>query len=206
MLLERNILWRSSTYFDMSKVQLILVLTSLIALTSQFLAIDVDWVRCAKTRRSTYGYSIFLEGNLVSWSVKKQPTVARSSCESEYRALTNGAFELVWLTNLLRELKAHPKSQPILLCDNKKHYSRVKTQPLINAPNILIMIVILFGSLYLQASYLHSSFHLTFSLRTSSPRAPLVLLLNFYCPSFALSFILRNACGVLRLIRVDSSD
>lgn len=32
---------------------------------------DADWARCVETRRSTYGYSIFLGGNLVSWSAKK---------------------------------------------------------------------------------------------------------------------------------------
>ncbi|GJU76881.1 retrovirus-related pol polyprotein from transposon RE1 [Tanacetum coccineum] len=56
---------------------------------------DADWARCIKTRRSNYGYSIFLGGNLVSWSAKKQPTVSRSSCESEYRALVNTASEIV---------------------------------------------------------------------------------------------------------------
>lgn len=54
---------------------------------------DADWARCVDTRWSTYGYSIFLGGNLVSWSAKKQPTVARSS--SEYRALVNMAAELM---------------------------------------------------------------------------------------------------------------
>ncbi|GJV61904.1 retrovirus-related pol polyprotein from transposon TNT 1-94 [Tanacetum coccineum] len=32
---------------------------------------DADWARCIETRRSTYGYSIFRGGNLVSWSAKK---------------------------------------------------------------------------------------------------------------------------------------
>ncbi|XP_022019453.1 uncharacterized mitochondrial protein AtMg00810-like [Helianthus annuus] len=80
---------------------------------------DADWARCIDIGRSTYGYSIFLGGNLVSWSAKKQPTVARSSCESEYRAMANTAAEIVWLTHLLRELHALPPDRPTLLCDNK---------------------------------------------------------------------------------------
>ncbi|KAJ0860826.1 putative RNA-directed DNA polymerase [Helianthus annuus] len=80
---------------------------------------DADWARCIDTRRSTYGYCIYLGGNLVSWSEKKQPTVSQSSCESEYRAMANTAAEIIWLTNLLRELKALPPGRPTLLCDNK---------------------------------------------------------------------------------------
>ncbi|GJV67031.1 retrovirus-related pol polyprotein from transposon RE1 [Tanacetum coccineum] len=80
---------------------------------------DADWARCLDTSRSTYGYSIFLGGNLVSWSAKKQPTVSRSSCESEYRAMTNTAAEIIWLTHLLRKLHALPHDRLTLLCDNK---------------------------------------------------------------------------------------
>ncbi|XP_071704681.1 uncharacterized mitochondrial protein AtMg00810-like [Rutidosis leptorrhynchoides] len=80
---------------------------------------DTDWARCIETRRSTYGYSIFLGGNLVSWSAKKQPTVARSSCESEYRALANTGAEIIWIMHLLRELHVLPPDRPTILCDNK---------------------------------------------------------------------------------------
>ncbi|XP_035844040.1 uncharacterized mitochondrial protein AtMg00810-like [Helianthus annuus] len=80
---------------------------------------DADWARCIDTRRSTYGYCIYLGGNLVSWSAKKQPTVSRSSCESEYRAMANTASEIIWVTHLLRELHALPPGSPTLFCDNK---------------------------------------------------------------------------------------
>ncbi|XP_042035270.1 uncharacterized mitochondrial protein AtMg00810-like [Salvia splendens] len=79
---------------------------------------DADWARCVETRRSTYGYSIFLGGNLVSWSAKKQPTVSRSSCESEYRALANTASEMVCALQLLRELQVQLSSCPTLYSDN----------------------------------------------------------------------------------------
>ncbi|GAA0154191.1 hypothetical protein LIER_37820 [Lithospermum erythrorhizon] len=40
----------------------------------------------------------------MSWKSKKQTVVARSSAESEYRAMAHTTFELVWLKQLLGEL------------------------------------------------------------------------------------------------------
>ncbi|XP_022023924.1 uncharacterized mitochondrial protein AtMg00810-like [Helianthus annuus] len=80
---------------------------------------NADWARCIETKRSTYGYSIYLGGNLVSWSAKKQPTVSRSSCESEYHAIANTTAKIIWLTHLLQELRALPMARPTLLCDKK---------------------------------------------------------------------------------------
>jgi hypothetical protein len=54
---------------------------------------DVDWARCPDTRRPTSGYVVFLGENLVSQSSKRQPTVPRSSAETEYRAVANGVVE-----------------------------------------------------------------------------------------------------------------
>ncbi|XP_068666624.1 uncharacterized mitochondrial protein AtMg00810-like [Aristolochia californica] len=80
---------------------------------------DADCANCPDTRHSTSGYSIYLGDNLVSWSAKKQPTVSRSSCEFEYRALALTTAELLWLTYLLRVLKVSIPKRPFLLCDNK---------------------------------------------------------------------------------------
>ncbi|KAI5352788.1 hypothetical protein L3X38_005680 [Prunus dulcis] len=79
---------------------------------------DADWAGCPDTTRSTSSYCIFLGLNLISWSAKKQPTVSRSSAESEYRSLAGVSAETVCISNLLHELHV-PVSRPITLyCDN----------------------------------------------------------------------------------------
>nr|KAJ0224458.1 hypothetical protein LSAT_V11C100013840 [Lactuca sativa] len=79
---------------------------------------DSDWVGCPVDRRSTGGFAIYLGSNLVSWTVRKQKTVSRSSTESEYKALVDTAAELIWLKAFLRELGISVTSPPILWCDN----------------------------------------------------------------------------------------
>jgi hypothetical protein len=41
----------------------------------------------------------------VSWSLRKQPTISRSSTEAEFKALANATTKIIWVQTLLEELK-----------------------------------------------------------------------------------------------------
>ncbi|PKU88096.1 Retrovirus-related Pol polyprotein from transposon TNT 1-94 [Dendrobium catenatum] len=80
--------------------------------------LDADWAGDPESRKSTSGFCLFLGDTLVSWTVKKQQTVARSSTESEYRALAALTADVIWIQKLLTELGV-PQSQPTnIYCDN----------------------------------------------------------------------------------------
>ena len=53
------------------------------------------------------------------WKSKKQNVIARSSAESKYRAMATTTCELVWLKQLLGELKFGKIDQMELVCDNQ---------------------------------------------------------------------------------------
>ena len=65
---------------------------------------DSDWAGDQGTRRSTTGVLFTLYGGPVSWRSKLQPTVALSSVEAEYMALSNAVSEGLWLRQLLADL------------------------------------------------------------------------------------------------------
>lgn len=49
---------------------------------------DADWAASVDDRKSTTGYVFTAQGGAISWCSKRQPTVALSSCEAEYIALS----------------------------------------------------------------------------------------------------------------------
>src|SRR5438477_7855715 len=65
---------------------------------------DANWAGDMDTRRSTTGYVVMLNNGAIAWKSQRQPTVALSTMEAEYMALTEATKELKWVRQLLAEL------------------------------------------------------------------------------------------------------
>lgn len=65
---------------------------------------DSDWASDPTDRRSTTGYIFKLSGGAISWSSKKQQTIALSTAEAEYMAMSATTQEAIWLNSLHDEI------------------------------------------------------------------------------------------------------
>ena len=79
---------------------------------------DSDWAGDLDTRRSTSGYMFKIGGATISWCSKRQLTVARSSTEAEYVALSAAAQECIWLRRLLTDFMLGDDKPTTLYEDN----------------------------------------------------------------------------------------
>ena len=96
---------------------------------------DADWAGDPDSRLSTSGYVFRIGDATVSWSCKKQRTVARSSTEAEYVSLSFATQEAVWLRRLLQSI-GFGETQPTVMFEdnngaidltkNAKHHNRTK--------------------------------------------------------------------------------
>src|SRR5271154_6302317 len=95
---------------------------------------DANWGG-EEGRESVSGFVGTLAGGAVTYSSKKQPTVALSSTESEYMALLHALKELIWLLRFLREIGYNIDDQNLIYCDNQsaialahnpQHHARTK--------------------------------------------------------------------------------
>lgn len=61
---------------------------------------------------------MFLGSNCIHWHAKKQPVVARSSAEADYRSIAVAASEIARIVSLLSNVHIFLKHAPTLFCDN----------------------------------------------------------------------------------------
>ena len=78
---------------------------------------DADYVGCRVDRKSTSGTCQFLENCLVSWSFKKQNSVALSTVEAEYIAAGACCAQVLWIKHTLPNYDLHYDHIKIF-CDN----------------------------------------------------------------------------------------
>ena len=63
--------------------------------------VDSSWANDVDTRRSRFGYAIFVGGCLVAWCSKLHPSLAMSSAEAEYTAATEATKAIKWIVSLM---------------------------------------------------------------------------------------------------------
>jgi hypothetical protein len=79
---------------------------------------DSDYAGCKVDKKRTSGTCQFLGRSLVSWSSKKQTSVALCTTEVEYVAAGQCRTQLLWMRQTLRDFGCNLSIVP-LLCDNE---------------------------------------------------------------------------------------
>ena len=90
---------------------------------------DADFASDEDDRKSYTGYVFIINGGPVSWSTHKQHTVALSSMEAEYMALSDAAREAIARKQLFEELRVPSASRPIPLLTDSQTALEISDNP-----------------------------------------------------------------------------
>lgn len=87
---------------------------------------DSDWAGSLVDRKSTLGYIFCLGTNIISWSSRKQRSIALSSAQAEYIAAADAACEAIWLRRILKDLMFEQQEPTTIHCDNMSAIAMTK--------------------------------------------------------------------------------
>jgi hypothetical protein len=96
---------------------------------------DADWGGDANEWRSTTGYVFLIGVGAVSWNYKRQLTIALSTTEAKYMAISQCTKEAIWLRKLMADVGLVQDGATSIMCDNQgcialakkpTHHSRTK--------------------------------------------------------------------------------
>jgi hypothetical protein len=80
---------------------------------------DSSYNSLSDNGRSVSGSCFSVGNGYISWYSKNQRSVALSSCEAEYMALSTNVKECIWLRNLLIDLGYKNQEPTNIYCDNQ---------------------------------------------------------------------------------------
>lgn len=86
---------------------------------------DADWAGDPDTRLSVSGTIIKLNNNTITWKTSRQKSVAASTAEAEYVALSEAVKDALWLQNFLSEIIPSP-IQVKAFCDAQSTINMIK--------------------------------------------------------------------------------
>ncbi|CAH2109110.1 unnamed protein product [Euphydryas editha] len=87
---------------------------------------DVDWASNNIDRKSRTGYVFISQGGAVSWCSRRQQTVALSTAEAEYMAMSSAAQEALWLRQLHVEF-GQPLAGPLHIFSGNQSAIKLST-------------------------------------------------------------------------------
>nr|GEU99311.1 zinc finger, CCHC-type [Tanacetum cinerariifolium] len=93
---------------------------------SQHLKNDSSYGVNTQEGKGTTGIIFYYGESPISWSTKKQATIALSSCESEFIAATTASIQALWLKRLLSKLTDSQEEKVTIQVDNKSAISLMK--------------------------------------------------------------------------------
>jgi len=75
--------------------------------------VDSSWANDVDTRRSRYGYAVYVGKSLISWRSKLHAAIALSTAEAEYLAATEAGKHIKWIISLVKFMVPSADIEPV---------------------------------------------------------------------------------------------